>query len=174
MSLEEDAEVLDLVDAADRVMGQIRRGEFYAAKTPPGFIRVSEAFIINSKGQLWIPRRTADKTVAPNGLDYSAAEHVQSGETYMQAMIRGFAEELSLDVSASELELRHMFPGMADSSYFRAVYAYHSDDVPAYNPADFTEYLWLTPAQTLQRIAAGDTAKSYLAPTVQRVFLRST
>ncbi|MFY9463164.1 MAG: hypothetical protein WAP52_03190 [Candidatus Sungiibacteriota bacterium] len=60
-------ELLDLVDAQDRVIGVMRRGEVYAKGIHN--IRVVNAFIINTKGELWIPRRTADKRSFPLCLD---------------------------------------------------------------------------------------------------------
>ena len=52
-------ELLDLVDENDHVIGVMRRSEVYGKKLRN--IRVINAFIVNSKGELWIPRRTAHK-----------------------------------------------------------------------------------------------------------------
>src|SRR5882762_10507171 len=100
----DDDELLDVVDDNDLVVGTITHANAY---TPEGlngcFIRASNCFIINSKHQLWIPRRTADKKIAPSGLDYSAGGHVGAGESYEVAMVRELAEELNLRIEPSEL-----------------------------------------------------------------------
>ena len=64
-------EYLDLVDENDTVIGKKLRSEIYAE----GLLnfRVINVFLINSKGQIWIPRRTASKAIFPSALDFSAA-----------------------------------------------------------------------------------------------------
>ena len=98
-------ELLDLVDKDDNVIGTIWRSTTNELEnTKAGFIRAATALIQNDNGELWIPRRTADKRIAPNGLDSSMQEHVGSGESYLEATIRGFKEELNLDVTEYQLE----------------------------------------------------------------------
>ncbi|MBW3538013.1 NUDIX domain-containing protein [Candidatus Parcubacteria bacterium] len=168
----EKEELLDLVDSQDQVIGTITRSKFQAViANPPGYIRASEAFIMNRQGQLWVPRRTADKTIAPNGLDFSCAEHVQSGETYLEAMMRGFAEELNMLIQAEDLELKQILKPEPKQPMFRAIYVHRSDNVPSYNPEDFTEYRWLHPQEAVELIKAGEAAKPNLAPAIEEVFL---
>lgn len=103
--MNDEDEILDLCNAADEVIGTIKRGDYGRLATEKlGYIRSVNAFIINSEGKLWIPRRTADKRIAPNGLDYSMAEHVKSGETYLHGCIRGFQEELNMTITSRDLE----------------------------------------------------------------------
>jgi len=156
-----DDEILDLVNERDEVIGQIARGDFQKVfDNPPGNIRTSCAFIRNSRGQLWIPRRTADKKIAPNGLDYSVAEHIPTGESYDEAIIRGFQEELNIEIDPAKLRLLEVITPEATFPIFRALYAYESDDTPEnYNRADFTEYMWVTPQEAIAQIEKGELAK---------------
>jgi len=73
-------EFLDLVDEDDNVIGQKKRSEVYAEHFSN--FRVVNAFVINSKGEILIPRRTADKRIFPLCLDMSMGGHVESGESY--------------------------------------------------------------------------------------------
>ena len=73
-------ELLDLVNEHDEVVGQVRRSEAWARRLP---VRGVNAFVRNSRGQLWFPRRTADKRHYPNCLDMSVGGHVESGEDYL-------------------------------------------------------------------------------------------
>ena len=57
------------MDKDDCVIGTMRRSEVYAKKIHD--VRVVNAFIINSKGELWIPRRAAHKRNYPLCLDMS-------------------------------------------------------------------------------------------------------
>lgn len=97
-------DLLDLCDENDNTIGTIKRGEFSEADIKPGFIRAIDVFLVNSKGELWIPKRTAHKSIAPNGLDYSVGGHVDAGEDYRTALIREAQEEIDLAIDESKLE----------------------------------------------------------------------
>ena len=56
-------ELLDLVDEQDRIIGSGLRSEIY--REGLSNFRVVNAFLINDAGQLWIPRRTANKRIFP-------------------------------------------------------------------------------------------------------------
>jgi isopentenyldiphosphate isomerase len=154
-------EVLDLVNTADEAIGTIKRGDYgKLASEKLGYIRSVNAFIQNSEGKFWIPRRTASKRIAPNGLDYSMAEHVQSGETYLQACIRGFKEELNMAITSQDLEFIATSRPHSGIYYFDTLYIYKSENVPAYNSDDFTKYYWLSPDDLADMLNKGEPAKS--------------
>lgn len=53
-------EILDLVDDKDEVIGKISRSQYDRLVTEKlDYIRAIYMFIRNSKGQLWVPKRTA-------------------------------------------------------------------------------------------------------------------
>jgi isopentenyldiphosphate isomerase len=158
---DEPEELLDLVDDHDVVVGTVTRGEVaQQMMNLPGLVRSSNLFLINSKGEVWVPRRSPHKKTAPNGLDYSAGEHVHAGETYIAAMVRGMQEELNLSVTEDQLEhLAKISNAPVGVPYFNDIYIYRSDTVPAYNTEDFTSYEWMTPAVLMQKLQAGEPAK---------------
>ena len=152
----------------DEVVGQISRAD-------PALrwqnVRVVNAFIRNRRGELWIPRRSPHKSLFPDALDVSVGGAVQSGETYQQAFARETAEEVGLSLDEVEWrELAAFSPYQTGLSSFMRVYEIRSDTAPDYNPQDFSGGEWLTPAQVLSRIAAGDPAKGDLAELVQRCY----
>jgi isopentenyldiphosphate isomerase len=171
MPVDEDPEeLLDLVDDQDKVIGTVTRGEVDSQLLDlPGSVRAADCFMVNSQGQIWVPRRTAHKQVAPNGLDFSAGEHVQAGESYQQAMIRGFKEELNMEIELAKLQhvdtinlhARGIIP------YYDAVFVYQNDAVPDYNRTDFVSYEWLTPEELKQKLEAGEPAKRNLLPALE-------
>jgi 8-oxo-dGTP pyrophosphatase MutT (NUDIX family) len=121
---------------------------------------------VNSQGHLWVPTRTAHKTIAPNGLDYSAGGHVTSGDDYEFTAIKETEEELNFTPDPDRLEFITKFP--PDSlPYFRAVYLYRSDDTPSFNPDDFVSAEWLTPHELLAKLNAGAPAKDSIKETVE-------
>ncbi len=165
--MQDEDELLDLVDADDSVIGTIARSQKASLKTR-GFLRASEMFVQNSSGQLWVPRRQKHKTIAPGGLDYSASGHIGAGESYAEGLAREVEEELNLKINPKCLRFIHKFPPTgAEKMFFRSVYVYHSDNVPRFNPEDFSEYYWLTPQELLSKLEGGEPAKRSLQETVR-------
>lgn len=161
-------ELLDLVNEKDEIIGQKKRSEIYAEGLSN--FRVVNSILKNSKGQLWIPRRTADKKLIPLGLDMSCAGHVEAGETYDQAFARELEEELNLKRAELSIKiLGKLTPREHKTKAFGMVYEIAYDQVPNFNQNDFIEYYWLTPEEVLEKIKNGDTAKSDL-PIIVKTF----
>jgi isopentenyl-diphosphate delta-isomerase len=161
-------ELLHLVDENDNVIGShLRNSDTYLLKRN---FRVVNAFIQNSKGELWIPRRAAHKKLFPLALDVSIGGHVTYGESYEDALIKEASEEVNLDLKNMSYEfLGHLNPHKYDLSAFMKVYLIKTDEAPNYNPNDFIEYYWLKPSDILKKIDDGDLAKGDL-PKLVRIF----
>ncbi len=164
-----DDEYLDLVDEHDHVIGKKKRSEVYAQRLSN--FRVVNLFLINSKGQIWIPRRAADKRVFPLGLDMSMGGHVESGESYDQTLKREAQEELNINTDTKKIKmLGHLTPHTDGVSAFMNVYELMSEIAPDYNTKDFTEYFWLTPKELFERIAQGELTKGDLPLLVKKFY----
>ncbi len=162
-------EYLDLVDLNDNVIGKKLRSEVYAENLSN--FRVINAFVVNSKGELWIPRRTADKRVFPLCLDIGVGGHVESGETYEETFKRETNEELNIDIDKVIYRLLgKLTPESDDVSAYMYVYEILLDEAPNYNPFDFVEYFWLTPDEALRRIRNGEKAKSDLPILIKKFY----
>lgn|SRR5665213_762303 len=161
-----DDELLDLVDRNDQVIGTINRMDYSRLLSEKlGYIRAADMFIINSKGQIYTPIRTSDKTIAPNGLDYSVGGHVESGEDYMSTIIREAQEELNLSISESEVY--QIAKTTSDElRYIRCIYLMRSDKTPIFNPKDFVSAQWLSPIDVIGKIDSGHPAKTNLRETL--------
>lgn len=93
-------EVFDVVDAADRVIGQERRGEIHRR----GLLhRAVHIFWLRPDGQLCLQRRSFAKDNCPGQLSSSCAGHVDAGEAYLTAAVRELGEELGVHVAPAEL-----------------------------------------------------------------------
>lgn len=163
-------EILDLVDEEDNIIGTATRQHIYAQNLRN--YRVVHAFIINSHGKLWIPRRSAGKKLYPNGLDYSIAGHVESGETYEEGLHKEAAEEVNLDLNIVPYhEIASFNPYTHNVHCFQKVYEIKSDDVPNYNKDDFSEYDWLSPREIIERFENGETGKEDIPEVVRLCYL---
>lgn len=162
-------EIIDIVSAEDIVIGSRPRAEIYAENL--NCFRVINAFIINSDGKLWIPRRQAHKKLFPLHLDVSVGGHVSAGEEYEAAFIRETAEEVNISVLDTHFEvIGRLTPHTHGTSAFMYVYVIQSDTTPNYNTNDFVESFWLYPHELLEQIEAGEKAKGDL-PIIVRALI---
>jgi len=161
-----DDELLDLVNERDEVIGTINRMDYARLLADKlGYIRAVDLFLVNNKAKIWVPIRTAHKTIAPGGYDYSTGGHVGAGENYLQSIIRETREEINLKVTPEQLEF--MTKTVSEKiRYIREVYILRTDLTPTFNPDDFVSASWLEPQQLIQSIDQGHPAKSNLRETV--------
>lgn len=168
--MKQNEEILDLVNEQDEVIGQKSRSEVYALGLHN--FRVINLFIKNDAGELWIPRRTAHKKLFPLCLDISVAGHVAHSETYDEALRREALEEASIDVRDHRVHLLgKVTPHEHGLSAFEHVYELTSNEVPNYNQDDFCDWMWISPSELIEKLDAGEPAKSDL-PKLVRLFYK--
>ncbi len=161
-----DDELLDLVNENDVVIGTINRKDYkQLLAEDKGYVRASNLFIVNSEGKLYVPIRTADKTIAPNGYDYSVGGHVGSGNDYLSTIIRESKEELNIDVQKDEVILIEKTVSNT-MKYIYCVYLMYRDETPVFNPDDFVSADWLYPDELISGIDKGHPTKNSLKDSV--------
>jgi len=157
----DDNEFLDIVDNNDNVVGQKTRADIYSEGKSN--FRVINAFIENTRGQLWVLRRSSQKHYFPLALDMSVGGHVKSGESYDDAFKRELLEELKIDLSdIQHCLLGYLTPPKNKVSSYMKVYKIFSDKTPQFNTNEFIEGFWLTPFEIARKINAGESAKDDL------------
>lgn len=87
-------ELLDIVTDEDIVTGQEMRSNVHQLGLQHRGVHV---FLFTSNGEMLIQKRSADRTSSSSLLDCSVSEHVQAGESYLEAAIRGIHEEMGVD-----------------------------------------------------------------------------
>lgn len=92
-------ELLDIVNDEDIVTGQEMRSTIHKLGLQHRGVHV---FLFTQDGKMLIQKRSADRAASPSMLDCSVSEHVQSGESYLQAATRGMKEEMGL----SDIEIK--------------------------------------------------------------------
>ena len=90
---EGDHELFDVVDDDDRVLGRMRRDDVHRWQLRH---RAAHVLVVNSRGEIFVQRRSRLKECAPGLWDTSVAGHVQSGESYAACAVRELAEEIGL------------------------------------------------------------------------------
>ena len=93
-------ETFDVVDEADRIIGQASRVQVHQRKL---LHRAVHVFIQSSSDRWLLQKRSSQKDVEPLLWTTSCSGHVDSGEEYLQSAVRECKEELGLDLSPAGL-----------------------------------------------------------------------
>lgn len=139
---EPGGELLDVVDAEDRVIGVASRAEIHAQRLRHRAVHV---LIRDAQGRLYLQRRAEYKDCDPGLWDSSAAGHVGHDEAYASAAPRELAEELGLTGVALVALCR--LPASAATGYeFVQAYLGLAVTEPVPDPGEIAETRWCTPA----------------------------
>ena len=146
-------ELLDVVDAGDRVIGVASRGEIHARGLKH---RSAHILVFNARGEVFLQKRSVHKDEQPGLWDSSAAGHVDSGEDYAACARRELDEELGIDDGAP-LEVLFKLPASAalgneHCQVFRVVH----DGELRLDPGEIDGGEWLLPAALDARVGADD------------------
>jgi isopentenyl-diphosphate delta-isomerase type 1 len=90
-------EIFDVVNERDEVIGHLSRKEVHRQGLRHRAVHV---LIFNSKGEIFLQKRSMLKDNFPGTWDSSAAGHLDSGEEYDACARREVREELGLDLKA--------------------------------------------------------------------------
>ncbi|SPE54727.1 NUDIX hydrolase [Verrucomicrobia bacterium] len=100
--MKSDHEVFDVVDELDRVIGQKPRSEVHRLGLKHRAIHV---LVFNSRGQIFLQKRSMNKDRQPGLWDSSASGHVAAGEEYDECAVRELREEIGLELKAKPTRL---------------------------------------------------------------------
>src|SRR5260221_7221044 len=136
-------EIFDVVDEHDRVVGRETRGEVHRRGLMHRAIHV---LVFNSRGEVFLQKRSMKKDRQPGLWDSSASGHVECGEDYDTSAIRELREEIGLTPPAAPQKLFKLpASGATDQEH---VWVYHCDaDGPfVLHPDEIDQGDWFTPA----------------------------
>lgn len=86
-------ELVTIVDQENNEVGVVKRREMRAGRLTH---RATYILVFNSKGELYVQKRTKTKDVFPGYYDVAAGGVVLAGETYEKGAKRELAEELGI------------------------------------------------------------------------------
>lgn len=101
--IEQMNEYVDVITKDGQPTGQVKLKK--EAEQDGDWHKANHLWIINSKKELLLQKRAADKKFYPNTWDVSTAGNCQSGETVEETAIREAKEELGLIISRDQLIL---------------------------------------------------------------------
>ena len=90
----------------EKTPGIIERGEAHRNGT---LHRVFHLWIINSKNQILVQQRSAEKETGGNLWYVSVAGHIGSGESLEQGILREAQEEIGLDISPLANKINYLY-----------------------------------------------------------------
>ncbi|WP_419868132.1 isopentenyl-diphosphate Delta-isomerase [Chryseobacterium sp. CT-SW4] len=127
--------------------------------------RAFSVFLFNSKGEMLLQKRAAEKYHSPHQWTNAVCSHPRDNETYQEGAQRRLKEELGISAELSEKfhfiykadvgsglwehELDHVFTGVFEGEFFlnnkeveevRYISMKELDDEIAKNPENFTEW----------------------------------
>lgn len=146
-------ELLDVVDKDDNVVAVNTRGEIHAR----GLMhRAVHILVFNSRGEVFLQKRSMSKDEQPGKWDSSAAGHVDSGEGYLDCARREIGEELGIE-TAQEFETLFKLPASAlTGNEHCMVYRYVFDGPMVLDPDEIDDGVWISPERLDHRVGQAD------------------
>jgi isopentenyldiphosphate isomerase len=91
-------EIFDVVNERDEVIGRCTRSEVHRLGLRHRAVHV---LVFNSRGEIFLQKRSMKKDRQPGLWDSSASGHLDSGECYDACAVRELREEIGLNLSAA-------------------------------------------------------------------------
>ena len=146
-------ELLDVVDENDQVIGVKTRGEIHACQL---MHRAVHILVFNSRGELFLQKRSMNKDENPGLWDSSAAGHVDSGENYLACARREIEEELGI-VASDPMEVLFKLPPSPSTGFEHSmIYRYYFDGPMILQAEEIDAGVWTGVDELDRRIETDD------------------
>jgi isopentenyldiphosphate isomerase len=94
-------EYFDVIDKSGNIIGKATREECHSNRSLAH--RVVHVLVFNSRGELFLQKRSMDKDIQPGKWDTSVGGHLNLGETFDQAVRREMGEELGISAPVKHI-----------------------------------------------------------------------
>lgn len=142
-------ELLPVVDAEGRVVGQTTRGVAHNGVDKP-LHPVVHLHLFNSRGELYLQHRPAWKDIQPDRWDTAVGGHVDWGEDTLTALRREVMEELGMAITEAEHLTDYVFESPRERELVHAFRL--TSDVPPSPTAELDGGRFFSPDEILQRM----------------------
>jgi isopentenyl-diphosphate delta-isomerase type 1 len=139
-----DNEIFDIVDDADQVSGREKRRLVHQLGYKHRAIHV---LVFNSRGKVFLQKRSMSKDTFPGAWDSSASGHLDSGEDYDQCAIRELREEIGLHISQPPRRLFKIAACQETGQEFVWVYRLDSEGPFTLHPEEIERGDWFSPQE---------------------------
>lgn len=112
-------EEIDIVDSKDEVIGQDTLLNVYKNGA---WHRAAHVWVLDSAGKLYLQERGRSALLFPLHWSNSVGEHLNAGESYEQAALRGLKEELGVEGVVLEKLVKKKFTMKKDGDYYNRVF----------------------------------------------------
>lgn len=137
-------EIFDVVDENDQVIGRNRRSEVHRLGLRHRAVHV---LVYNSKGEIFLQKRSLLKDTFPGAWDSSAAGHLDCGEDYDACAVREMREELGIRAARPLQRLFRILACTATGMEHVWVYRYEADGPFTLHPEEIERGEWFAPEQ---------------------------
>ncbi|MEV8097062.1 NUDIX domain-containing protein [Kitasatospora sp. NPDC085879] len=145
-------ELLDVVDAQDRVVGTATRAEVYRDGLTHRCVFI---LVRDPQGRIFVHRRTDTKLFAPGAYDCFVGGVVGSGESYAEAAVREAEEELGVTGIEPVPLFRFLFE-QDGLSWFCDMYEARWDGPVSPQVEEVAWHGWLSEEELAQRLTEWD------------------
>jgi isopentenyl-diphosphate delta-isomerase type 1 len=143
-------DIFDVVDERDEPVARLPRREVHARSLRHRAVHV---MVFNSRGEIFLQKRSPAKDLFPGVWDSSCSGHVDAGEDYDPAAVRELGEELGLAVEAPPERWFRVEARRETGWEFVWVYRLRAEGPFVLNPAEIDAGEWLAPAEVTRRVA---------------------
>ena len=142
-------DIFDVVNERDEVIGRAPRSEVHAR----GLLhRAVHVLVFNSRGEIFLQKRSMKKDRQPGVWDSSCSGHVDSGEDYDQTAVRELREEIGLRLAAPPQRLFKVDACEETDAEFVWVYRCESEGPFQLHPDEIEVGDWFAPERVTQWI----------------------
>lgn len=142
-------DIFDIVNERDEVVGRAPRSEVHAR----GLLhRAVHVLVFNSRGDIFLQKRSMKKDRQPGVWDSSCSGHVDSGETYDETAVRELGEEIGLNLNAPPQRLFKINACEETDAEFVWVYRCENEGPFKLHPDEIETGDWFRPERVTQWI----------------------
>src|SRR6266850_6079373 len=135
-------EIFDVVNERDEVIGQQRRSEVHRLGLKHRAVHV---LVFNSRGEIFLQKRSMQKDRQPGLWDSSASGHLDSGEDYDACAVRELREEIGLHLAQAPQRLFKIDARKETGWEFCWVYRCESEGPFVLHPEEIETGAWFAP-----------------------------